>query len=161
MNLKLSPSLLAINPHLSTTKGGAVKLPKVAKNAKDGNIKPIEPYEPIRQIIYGNPPSKSNSYRVGKNGIYTNAKVIAYSKLFVEQCDLYRNKMIDGNFGFIIDVYYKTLASDLDGVFKIVLDLLQRKVFAIKNDNKCLYIYARKFKDKDNPRIEFEIKPIL
>jgi len=30
----------------------------------------------------------------------------------------------------------------------------------IKNDNKCVKIVAQKAIDKDDPRIEFEIKPI-
>jgi len=42
---------------------------------------------------------------------------------------------------------------------KIVLDCLQR-VKAIKNDNKTVGLFIRKFLDKLNPRIEFEIKEV-
>jgi Holliday junction resolvase RusA-like endonuclease len=65
--------------------------------------------------------------------------------------------MIDVPFEFYVDVFYPSKRSDLDGSFKIVLDCLQ-KAKVIKNDNNCSLIHARKFIDKENPRIEFTIK---
>jgi len=41
----------------------------------------------------------------------------------------------------------------------VVLDCLQ-KAGAIKNDNRCLEIIAKKHLDKDNPRVKFSILPL-
>jgi Holliday junction resolvase RusA-like endonuclease len=71
----------------------------------------------------------------------------------------YKYELIESNFKFIIDVYYDSRRPDLDNSLKVVLDCLQ-KAQAIKNDNKCLEIIAKKRLDKEKPRIEFEIIPI-
>jgi Holliday junction resolvase RusA-like endonuclease len=113
----------------------------------------------MKEIIYGNVPSKSNSYRIGNRMLFKTKELIQYEKDFAKQCIRYRNKGIDTEFEFIIDVYFRTRKSDLDGSFKATLDMLQ-KVGAIKNDNKCIKIVAQKFIDSKNPRIEFEIKTI-
>ena len=68
----------------------------------------------------------------------------------------YDYEMIEGNFKFEIDVYYNSRRPDLDNSLKSTLDCLQR-CGAIKNDNKCIEIIARKHLDKINPRIEFKI----
>ena len=117
----------------------------------------------MRQTIYGNPPSKSNSYRIitikGHGSLCKTKALTQYEKDFYIQCNHYRNKNIEGYFEFYIDVYYPNQRSDLDGVMKVVLDCLQ-KVNAIKNDNRAIKIVAQKFLDKLNPRIEFEIVEI-
>jgi len=116
------------------------------------------------EIINGNVPSKSNCYRIIKLGKHASlgktAKLKQYEKDFYLQCRKYKNKNIETEFRFEIDVYYDSKRPDLDNSFKVVLDCLQ-KIKAIKNDNKCIEIRARKFKDKSNPRIEFKIIPIL
>jgi Holliday junction resolvase RusA-like endonuclease len=116
-----------------------------------------------KQIIYGNPPSKSNCYKIiSLNGHGSLAKTKAlkqYENDFFIQCNKYRNANISGYFEFDIDVYYPSQRADLDNSLKVVLDCLQ-KVKAIDNDNKCVKIVANKFLDKANPRIEFIIKPI-
>lgn len=111
------------------------------------------------EIIKGNVPSKSNSYRIANNRLIKSAKMLAYEKLFMLQCRKYKNKNIEGELRFKCDLYYSSKRPDLDGSFKAVLDCLQ-KVNAFKNDNKVVEIFARKFKDEFNPRIEFSIEPI-
>tara|TARA_R110001592_G_scaffold44370_1_gene142839 strand:- start:881 stop:1105 length:225 start_codon:yes stop_codon:yes gene_type:complete len=71
----------------------------------------------------------------------------------------YDYKLIEGEFKIEVDVYYPNRRSDLDNSLKVVLDCLQ-KCGAIKNDNRCLEIIARKHLDKLNPRIEFDIIPL-
>jgi len=113
-----------------------------------------------KQVIYGVCPSKSNSYRIitiGGHGSLAKTKVVKdYEKSFYLQCNLYRNKDIQGFFEFHIDVYFPSNRSDLDGIFKVTLDCLQ-KSGAFKNDNKCVRIVANKYVDASNPRTEFEI----
>jgi len=125
------------------------------------------------EVIYGNVPSKANSYRRGANkNLISDNKVKQYERDFMRQCVKYRNKMIGCKevgkrvkrieqfpIGFEVDVYYSDNRHDLDNAFKIILDCLQ-KARAIKNDNKVTEIIAHKYLDKDNPRIEFKIYEI-
>lgn len=72
------------------------------------------------------------------------------------QCSL-RNANIDKRFKLTIDVYFSSDRPDLDNSAKVVLDCLQ-SCKAIKNDRLCAEIHARKFVDKENPRVEFVIE---
>lgn len=115
------------------------------------------------QTILGNPPSKSNCYKIitlgGHGSLAKTPALKKYENDFYIQCNQYRNKNIEGYFEFHIDVFYPSQRSDLDNSLKCVLDCLQ-KVKAIKNDNKCIKIVAQKFLDKANPRVEFKIVEI-
>lgn len=115
-----------------------------------------------KQIIHGNCPSKSNCYKIITLGTHASlAKTKAlkeYENAFYLQCNHYRNANITGFFELHLDVFYPSNRADLDNSLKVVLDCLQH-VKAIPNDNKCVYIAARKFVDISNPRIEFELKP--
>lgn len=118
------------------------------------------------QVIYNNPPSKSNSYRIVTiNGHGALAKTDAlrkYEKDFYLQCGAYRNKKISGFFELYLDCYFSSNRPDLDNALKSTLDCLQT-CKAITNDRNCVKIVANKFIDKNNPRIEFtlvEVKDI-
>ncbi len=115
----------------------------------------------IQGTILGNTPSKSNCYIIVKRGNFASlAKKPAlkkYEDSFFMQVGRYRGADINEFFEFEIDVYYPSNRSDLDNSLKVVLDCLQ-KAKVIRNDNKCTQIFARKFLDKTNPRIEFKIK---
>ena len=117
--------------------------------------------EEIKCKIIGTTPSKSNCYRIitisGHGSLAKTPAMKKYEESFFWQVGAARNKMIDFPFEFHIDVYYPSKRSDLDNSFKVVLDCLQ-KAKVIKNDNNCALIYARKFIDKENPRVEFTIK---
>jgi Holliday junction resolvase RusA-like endonuclease len=117
----------------------------------------------MKQTIYGTVPSKSNCYKIVQiNGHYSLAKQKALKRFendFYIQCNHYRNANIDGYFELHMDVYYPSQRADLDNSLKIVLDCLQR-VKAVKNDNKTVGLFIRKFLDKVNPRVEFEIKVV-
>lgn len=114
-----------------------------------------------REVIYGQVPSKSNGYRSifvnGQNRLVKSKQITAYEKSFYLQCNIYRNLEICKFFEFYADIFFQSRKSDLDGCTKILLDCLQ-KVKAIKNDNKCVKIFLRKFIDKNNPRVEFILK---
>jgi Holliday junction resolvase RusA-like endonuclease len=120
-----------------------------------------------RQIILGKVPPKSNCYRIiifknkttGKNH-YSLAKtkqLRTYEKEFGIQCAKYRGMMIGGSFSIDVDVFFDKQRSDLDNALKAIMDCLQQ-CGAIANDNLCVEIVARKHVDKNNPRIEFELK---
>ena len=115
------------------------------------------------QTISGKVPSKSNSYKVitvgGHGSLAKHERLKAYERSFYLQCDKYRNAGISSLFEFYVDVYYPSNRADLDNSLKIILDCLQQ-CKAINNDNLCVKIVARKFVDKENPRIEFRIEKL-
>lgn len=124
-----------------------------------------------KQVIFGSVPSKSNCYRivtfkskdVSKQSHSTMAKTPAlakYEKDFFIQCNVYRNKDLQGYLQIEVDVYYPNQRSDLDNSLKVILDCLQ-KVKAFANDNKVVDIRIRKFLDKANPRVEFSLKEAM
>lgn len=51
----------------------------------------------------------------------------------------------------------KNSRADLDGIFKVILDNLQR-VGAIENDCYCVKIYAEKHITELEPRVDIVIK---
>lgn len=108
--------------------------------------------------ILGTCPSKSNSYRIGHKRLFKTSALIAYEASFKSQFTPH-GPTIEGAFEFHVDAYYPNNRSDLDGCFKATLDLLQ-KHGAIKNDRYCVKIIARKFIDKERPRIEFNLIPV-
>lgn len=116
-----------------------------------------------RQTIYGQPPSKSNSYIIvrtggGKSSLAKAAPLLKYEQHFFMQCGL-RHRKISQRFTLTVDVYFTSDRPDLDNALKVILDCLQ-KFEVIKNDRLCTEINARKLIDKKNPRIEFTIEEI-
>lgn len=113
--------------------------------------------------IYGQPPSKSNSYKIIKLGTKiklgkTNAMNV-YEQNFFMQCSL-RKKGICKRFKLTVDVFFSSDRPDLDNALKIILDCLQ-SCGAITNDRLCAEIHARKFIDKINPRIELDLEELI
>jgi len=120
------------------------------------------------QVIYGQPPSKANTYRIitmrGANGrshgsLAKTEALHEYERKFYLQCGAYRNRNITGFFELYADVYFQSNQPDLDNSLKCLLDCLQ-SCKAIKNDRYCVKIVANKFVDKSEPRIEFTIKEV-
>ena len=116
-----------------------------------------------RQTIYGQPPSKANSYKIiticGHGSLGKTTAMKNYEKDFFMQCSL-RKRNISTRFKLTVDIYFKSDLPDLDNAMKVILDCLQ-SCGAIKNDRLCAEIHARKLIDKINPRIEFEIEELM
>lgn len=112
------------------------------------------------QVIYGQPPSKSNQYRIitlsGHGSLAKTTTLKEYEKRFYLECGAYRNRNIKGFFEIYLDVYFQSNRPDIDNCLKVVLDCLQ-SCKAITNDRNCVKIVANKFIDKQNPRIEFTL----
>ena len=115
-----------------------------------------------REVIVGFCPGKANHYAValnkasGERHITKDETIRNYERSFVEQCHVYKDKMIDRPFHLVVDVFYPTSAWDLDNSLKTILDCLQY-ANCIKNDNKCMKIDATKHIDPIRPRVEFEL----
>ena len=115
------------------------------------------------QTILGQPPSKSNSYKIiklgGHGSLAKTPGLKAYENSFYMQVGKYRDLMIAGYFELHLRVYFASMSHDLYNSLKIILDCLQH-TNTIKNDNKCVKIVADKFLDKITPRIEFRLVEI-
>lgn len=115
-----------------------------------------------KQIIYSDPPSKSNTYKIvtlyGHGSLAKTKALKEYEQKFYLQCSL-RNKNIKGFFKMTLDVYFSSNRKDLDNSMKVLFDCLQG-CKAIQNDRQCVEIHARKLIDKNNPRVEFVIEEV-
>ncbi len=114
----------------------------------------------IKGVVLGQCPSKSNSYKIIKIGkkysLGKTKKLREYENSFILQTIKLRNLLISKEFRFEVNIYYDSKRPDLDNSFKAILDCLQ-KIKCVKNDNLCVEVIGRKYKDKNNPRIEFSI----
>ena len=112
------------------------------------------------QVIYGQPPSKSNQYRIitlsGHGSLAKTTTLKEYEKRFYLECGAYRNRNIKGFFEIYLDVYFQSNRPDIDNCLKVVLDCLQ-SCKAITNDRNCVKIVANKFIDRIRPRLEFTL----
>jgi len=111
--------------------------------------------------IKGQVPSKSNGYRIANNRMFKSIELKSYEVSFEWQIKkhLKENETVEVPFQIWIDVYFQSNRSDLDNSAKVILDCLQTSG-VIKNDRLCQVLVMRKHIDKENPRIEFEIKAI-
>jgi len=117
---------------------------------------------PVEFTIKGQPPSKSNCYRVitinGHGSLAKSKKLVDYEKFFLLQIPpMYSGMMIEKTMRVEIDCYYKTMKPDLDNSAKTILDCLQ-KGRVIRNDNRVIELMMRKYIDKIRPRAEIKIK---
>ncbi len=115
----------------------------------------------VTETIYGQVVSKANNYQVGNDGrgkrrIVKTERLKAYEREFARQCKLYRDKNINGRFTLFVVVYESSFRYDLDNALKTILDCLQY-VHAIKDDNLCAMIVAKKVLDRSCPRVVFAI----
>lgn len=114
-----------------------------------------------REIIYGQVVSKANNYEVGndKHGgryIIKSEAIRAYERSFIEQCQIYKDRLINCHFTLYVAVYESSVRYDLDNALKTILDCLQM-VGAITDDKLCFQIEAEKKIDKYHPRVEFAL----
>jgi Holliday junction resolvase RusA-like endonuclease len=125
-------------------------------------------HQVLKFIIPGNPPSKSNAYKIistfikgggrGPGSLAKTKALIEYEKkFFMCMNPNYRNLELDHYFKIEGNVYYPSNRSDLDNSLKIILDCLQRVTKTIKNDNKCVEIHFHRAVDTANPRIEIKL----
>lgn len=111
--------------------------------------------------IKGQVPSKSNGYRIANNRMFKSIELKSYEASFEWQIKKHvkENESVEVPFQIWIEVYFQSNRSDLDNSAKVILDCLQTSG-VIKNDRLCSVLVMRKHIDKENPRIEFEIKAI-
>lgn len=116
------------------------------------------------ETIYGQVISKSNNYMAvpdsaGGRRIIKNDAIREYERNFLNQCKVYRGRLINARFKLIVKIFYKSNCYDLDNSLKTILDCLQYAK-AITNDNLCVAIDAEKKIDARNPRIVYAIEEL-
>lgn len=116
-----------------------------------------------RETIYGQIISKANNYKVcndkhGQRYIIKSEAIRAYERNFMEQCKVYKDRLINCHFTLYVAVYESSVRYDLDNALKTLLDCLQM-VRAITDDNLCRKIVAEKRIDKYRPRVVFSLEP--
>ncbi len=114
-----------------------------------------------KDVIFGVCPGKASHYQAvpdsnGGKRIIKDETIRAYERSFVEQCKVYKGRMIDRPFHFIVDVYYPDYKHDLDNSLKTILDCMQY-AHCIKDDRYCVKIDATRHYDPIRPRVEFSI----
>ena len=91
--------------------------------------------------------------------MYKSKEMKKWELNFQKQLLQFSNPHIIGKFDFQVTVYFNTDLSDLDGMFKGVLDVLESMGW-IENDRHCRRIFAEKRVDALNPRIYFKLKTV-
>ncbi len=114
----------------------------------------------FRTTIMGEPASKANSRRMvtiaGRARFIKSQKAIDYVKAFEKQC-LKLDELIEGDVKVTITIYYRTRRPDLDE--SVILDCLEG--FAYKNDRQVKEKHIYHGLDKEKPRAEITVEPLV
>lgn len=117
--------------------------------------------EPIKLTLPW-PPATNNLYRT----LVLKDKIIrvktGQAKKFANEvgkiCQSQRIKPFIGDVAVDVKAYRPRRVGDLDGTFKAAFDAL--KGHAYNDDKQIAEIHAVRFEDKNNPRVEIEIRPL-
>lgn len=116
----------------------------------------------LRFTVEGQPPSKSNSYRVvrvaGHGSLAKTRQLHDYEAAFARQCPA-SGPALAVPFVLEADIWFASARPDLDNALKVLLDCLQA-CGVVANDRLCVGITARKHKDAARPRAELTITPM-
>jgi Holliday junction resolvase RusA-like endonuclease len=119
----------------------------------------------IDLIIKGNPPSKSNSYKIitiyGHGSLGKTSALKKYERDFALQIpETCKNQLTACKwYRIYLAVYFDSNRQDLDNAAKIILDCLQKNE-VIKNDRWVKFLGMAKYLDKTNPRVEIQIEDL-
>jgi crossover junction endodeoxyribonuclease RusA len=107
------------------------------------------PYPPLTNNLYLTLMLKGRPTRV------SSGKAKKYKTAVKKICERDRIEPFVGDVAMEIMVYRPRRAGDLDGHFKAVIDSL--KGFAFNDDKQVSWLFAERFEDKDEPRVEVQI----
>lgn len=100
------------------------------------------------------PPSANRYWRVYNGHPVMSQEARDYKEYVGVSC--LRMVPLAGPVSVTIRVYRARKAGDLDNFEKVVLDALQG--YAYENDNQVVEIHAYRLDDKQNPRVEVEVR---
>lgn len=107
-------------------------------------------------VIYGEPASKANSRRWTGKFFIKSEKALKYSAGFRSQCPIL-DPLLEGDLCVTIHIYYASRRPDLDE--SLILDLMQG--FFYENDRQIKQKHIYWHLDKENPRCQITVEPIL
>jgi crossover junction endodeoxyribonuclease RusA len=96
------------------------------------------------------PPSVNHYWVKTRNGVFLSERGRTFKHDVAIICREHDVTPLDGKISIHVEVYRKTMTSDLDNFLKGILDGLQG--YAFINDSQIVEIYARRHDDKANPR---------
>ena len=107
------------------------------------------PYPPLVNNLYVTLMLKGRPTRV------PSGREKKYKTAVARVCKAEKIEPFVGEVAMKIMVYRPRRAGDLDGHFKAVIDGL--KGFAFHDDKQVSWLFAERFEDKDEPRVEVQI----
>lgn len=110
------------------------------------------------RITLDYPPSANRYWRVYNNRVVRSEEANAYAQSVGLICSTAGIVPLDGDVGVTLRVYRPQRSGDLDNRLKCCLDAMQG--YGYHNDNQIVAIHATRYDDKDNPRVEIEIRPL-
>lgn len=104
------------------------------------------------------PPSVNSLYATvyGRRVLSANGK--GYKAQVLNLCFAFKVKPLKGDLSLKFTAYRPRKSGDLDNLLKIVQDSLKGSGF--EDDRQIVEIHAFRFDDKNNPRVEIEIREI-
>ena len=105
------------------------------------------------------PPSSNRYWRVANNRTYKSAEAKQYQELVGWTVKAAGVQPLAGNVSIKVNIYRPRKSGDLDNRLKIVIDSLNG--IAYEDDRQIVEIHARRFDDKNNPRVEIEVTNCL
>jgi crossover junction endodeoxyribonuclease RusA len=111
------------------------------------------------KITLDYPPSLNQMYRVVNGRFLISAVGRGYKKIVEAVCIANRLKPLDGELKVEINAYRPRKSGDLDNLFKVMLDSLKGSAF--HDDKQIVEIHAKRFDDKDNPRVEITVQELV
>jgi Holliday junction resolvase RusA-like endonuclease len=81
-----------------------------------------------------------------------------FKKAVVEICRRFEVKPFIGEVAVSLKVFRPRRVGDIDNTFKATFDAL--KGFAYNDDGQIAELTASRFEDKNNPRVEIQIRPL-
>jgi len=101
------------------------------------------------------PPSVNRYWRTVNGRMLVSAEARAYKKDAGWLAKASGMQPIDGDVAITIAAYRPQRRGDLDNVLKVLLDALIS--IAYEDDSQITEINAKRFDDKDNPRVEIDV----
>lgn len=118
----------------------------------------LEPLKPKIFLTLPFPPSLNRMYRTVQGRMLISAIGRQFKTEVGRICLLRNVRPLTGELMIIIDVHRPQKRGDLDNFFKGLFDSLNG--YAWIDDSQIVEIRARRFDDKDSPRVEVEISEV-
>jgi Holliday junction resolvase RusA-like endonuclease len=114
------------------------------------------------KLILPTPPSANRYWRTivnkktGRAMTFVSEEAKRYKRILAQSVP--ESSLLIGDICVSVEFYRAQRSGDLDNRLKCLFDALQGVVYA--NDSQIVEIHAKRFEDKERPRVEVEITPL-